>query len=98
MDSGEAADLAIFICCSTLLLLYSLVYFRVASFSLCGKRFMNLYALNKQTRKEWVVLLSQGGRPGLPGCHSSTCAAGASGRTVRRSSMPCSLVHSSLSC
>lgn len=65
MDSGEAADLAIFICCSTLLLLYSLVYFRVASFSLCGKRFMNLYALNKQTRKEWVVLLSQDTKEGI---------------------------------
>lgn len=65
MDGGEAADLAIFISCTTLLLAYSLLYFRVASFSLCGRRMMNLYALNKQTRKEWVVLLSQGERPGV---------------------------------
>ncbi|KAL4448062.1 hypothetical protein ABPG75_005281 [Micractinium tetrahymenae] len=65
MDGGEAADLSIFIVCVALLLSYSLLYFQVASFSLCGKKFMNLYALNKQTRKEWVVLLSQDTKEGI---------------------------------
>ncbi|KAL4444916.1 hypothetical protein ABPG77_003966 [Micractinium sp. CCAP 211/92] len=65
MDGGEAADLAIFISCTALLLGYSLLYFRVATFSVCGKKMMNLYALNKQTRKEWVVLLSQDTKEGI---------------------------------
>lgn len=81
MDGGEAADLAIFISCTALLLGYSLLYFRVATFSVCGKKMMNLYALNKQTRKEWVVLLSQGEPPSPP--RILGCAARASLQTLR---------------
>ena len=55
MDSGEAADLAIFVICCCLLLAYNLFYFRVESFSLLGKRWVNLYAVNKRSRGEWAA-------------------------------------------
>lgn len=67
MDSGQAADLAIFILCCLLLLSYALFYFTVDSFRLplLGRRFVNLYSINVHSRAEWVRLLVRDPKEGI---------------------------------
>lgn len=65
MQGSDAAELTILICCFLALFVYSVLYFRVGTFSLFGRRYANLYSLNKQTRREWVVLLSQDTKEGI---------------------------------
>lgn len=60
MNSSQAADLAIFIICSVLFLAYNILLFNVSSFSLLGKRYVVLYAVNRQSRASWVQTLSKG--------------------------------------
>ena len=61
MESGQAADLAIFVCCCALLLGYNIFYFSVASFTFFKRRYIILYAVNRQSRASWVQHLSKGG-------------------------------------
>lgn len=67
MDSGQAADLSIFILCICLLLGYALFYFSVATFTvpLSRRRFVNLYALNRASRSDWVKLLAVDPKEGI---------------------------------
>ena len=67
MQPGEAADLAIFICCVCLLAGYVVFYFWVPAFTvpLLRRRFVNLISLNRSSRREWVLLLSSDPKEGI---------------------------------
>ncbi|KAI3427232.1 hypothetical protein D9Q98_007167 [Chlorella vulgaris] len=65
MNSSQAADLAIFIICSVLFLAYNILLFNVSSFSLLGKRYVVLYAVNRQSRASWVQTLSKDAKEGI---------------------------------
>jgi len=68
MLAGQAADLAIFLFCSALLAAYNVFYFKVRSFTLLGRHYINLYAVNRTSRADWVHLLSKGGHASSPCC------------------------------
>ncbi|EFN56717.1 hypothetical protein CHLNCDRAFT_144119 [Chlorella variabilis] len=65
MESGQAADLAIFVCCCALLLGYNIFYFSVASFTFFKRRYIILYAVNRQSRASWVQHLSKDSKEGI---------------------------------
>ena len=67
MQSGEVADLAIFIICTCLLAGYILFYFNVPTFTvpLLGRRYVNLISLNRTSRGEWVQLLARDPKEGI---------------------------------
>ena len=65
MQGSQAADLAILISCIVAILAYQVFYFRVASFTILGRRYLNLYALNKESRAEWVLVMSADSKEGI---------------------------------
>ena len=67
MQSGKAADLAIFIVCTCLLAGYIVFYFNVPAFTvpLLRRRYVNLISLNRTSRSEWVQLLSRDPKEGI---------------------------------
>ncbi len=67
MQAGEAADLAIFVVCTSLLAGYVLFYFNVGAFTVpfLHRRYVNLISLNRSSRGEWVQLLAQDPKEGI---------------------------------